>query len=505
MSVDIQKQLDLHPYSDKNVVQKPVVQTQPQVQPPADEEKSNAAKWMIGLSATAVIVLGGLYAAKHGHLGKNAEKFAKRIFGEGTTEAKSSSVSSGTTVSNDGNSNNQIPPALTFISLAALRKVIKNPKINQADFLAELEKLGLAFEHSKSDANTFILRTGEKDLPTFVKFDAEGALNFIRKPFNDSMEIFRYENGVLKEIERFITTGVKENPIQHIMEFNPAGKLKKHLYEFKLNDETIRLESLDGNTHLFRNADNINSEGEYLVQRLGQNLKELPEKIRSLKFKFKDRVTSPKIEYARDRRLDLKVTSEIKSEELVEAFIPRSSKYFEQAVHEINVARKNIERAGQNNGSVRPATILNQYRDWHYSNTSFSIIKEEKFNKAITYLVHNKDIAPQIAKLIKNDIGEMKYISLENLNFMVNNYVTTLRAHGIKKPEQFEVVAKPLNKCSKQDFIALLGSRDAVHKKLPGCFDDYGMLDVEYLSSLPGFSHVKNNMTPFDILQDLAK
>ena len=75
MSVDIQKQLDLHPYRDKNVVQKPVVQTQPQVQQPADEEKSNAAKWMIGLTATAAIVLGGLYAAKHGHLGKNAEKF----------------------------------------------------------------------------------------------------------------------------------------------------------------------------------------------------------------------------------------------------------------------------------------------------------------------------------------------------------------------------------------------------------------------------------------------
>lgn len=505
MSVDIRKQLDLHPYSDKKITAKPVAEAQPQVTQSADEEKSNAAKWMIGLTATAAIVLGGLYAAKHGHLGKDAEKFAKKIFGEGTTEAKASGATTGTTTTGSRESSNQVPPALTFISLAALRKVIKNPKIKQSDFLAELEKLGVAFEHDKGDVNTFILHTGEKDLPTFVKFDTEGALNTIRKPFKDSMETFQYENGILKEIKRFIPTGVKENPIQHVMEFNPAGKLKKHLYEFKLNDETIRLESLDGNTRLFRNADNINSEGEYLVQRLGQKFKELPEKIRSLKFKFQDRVTSPKIEYARDRRLDLKVTSEIKSEELVEAFIPRSSKYFDQAVQEINAARKNIARSGQNNGPVRPAAILNQYQQWHYSNTSFSIIKEEKFNEAIAALAHNKDIAPQIAKLIKNDIGEMKYISLENLKFMVDNYVTTLRAHGIKKPEQFEAVAKPLNKCSKKDFIALLGSRDAVHKKLPGCFDDYGMLDVEYLSSLPGFSHVKNNMTPFDILQDLAK
>lgn len=44
MSVDIQKQLDLRPYSDKNVVSKPAVHTQNATQQPLDEEKSNAAK-----------------------------------------------------------------------------------------------------------------------------------------------------------------------------------------------------------------------------------------------------------------------------------------------------------------------------------------------------------------------------------------------------------------------------------------------------------------------------
>lgn len=42
MGIDIQKQLDLRPYSDKNVVTKPAVQPQA-VKPSADEETSNAA------------------------------------------------------------------------------------------------------------------------------------------------------------------------------------------------------------------------------------------------------------------------------------------------------------------------------------------------------------------------------------------------------------------------------------------------------------------------------
>ena len=48
---------------------------------PVDEEKSNAAKWMIGLTATAAIVVGGLWAAKKGHLGESAQKYANKLLG----------------------------------------------------------------------------------------------------------------------------------------------------------------------------------------------------------------------------------------------------------------------------------------------------------------------------------------------------------------------------------------------------------------------------------------
>ena len=146
MSIDIQKQLDLRPYSDKNIVQKPVEQ-KAATPPPADEEKSNAAKWMIGLTATAAIVIGGLYAAKHGHLGKDAEKFAKKIFGEGVKEATSTATPTPpptTTLKETA------APALALTPLVFARKgisrLIKKPNKTLAEIMTDFQQAGVKME-----------------------------------------------------------------------------------------------------------------------------------------------------------------------------------------------------------------------------------------------------------------------------------------------------------------------------------------------------------------------
>ena len=231
MSVDIRKQLDLHPYSDKNVVQKPVVQTQPQVQQPADEEKSNAAKWMIGLTATAAIVLGGLYAAKHGHLGKNAEKFAKKLFAESVNETKAGNTAASTGATKPPS----IAPALAFVTPALVRGKIKNPKLKLNDFIQELEKSNFSFkkfENIDSIPGTHIkLSSGEGIEPWTFRFDPDGVLSSIRKTISETEEtVYRFENNVLSRIERTIQSGIPDKPLKHIVEFTENGKFKSKFF-----------------------------------------------------------------------------------------------------------------------------------------------------------------------------------------------------------------------------------------------------------------------------------
>lgn len=444
MSVDIRKQLDLHPYSDKNVVQKPVVQTQPQVQPPADEEKSNAAKWMIGLTATAAIVLGGLYAAKHGHLGKNAEKFAKKLFGESVNETKAGNTAASTGATKPPS----IAPALAFVTPALVRGKIKNPKLKLNDFIQELEKSNFSFkkfENIDSIPGTHIkLSSGEGIEPWTFRFDPDGVLSSIRKTISETEEtVYRFENNVLSRIERTIQSGIPDKPLKHIVEFTENGKFKSKFFE--IND----------------------------------GFKNLP--------------------------VNSKAFSAFKPAEFVEAYIPRTSSFFKYAVDDLNTVQRSLNRTGSGNSSITIDNILAPIRKTYENSEKLKVMPKEKLTRALELVLNDEKFAAPIAKLIEQDMGDAKGVSTKTLAYLVENYSSKLKALGIKKPEQFEAVAKPLNKCSKKDFIALLGSRDAVHKKLPGCFDDYGMLDVEYLSSLPGFSHVKNNMTPFDILQDLAK
>lgn len=233
MSVDIQKQLDLRPYNDKNVVTKPVVQQQT-AEPSVDEEKSNAAKWMVGLTASAAIAIGGLYAAKHGHLGKTAEKWAKKIFGEGAKEVQTKASEAAS------NTSDTTAPALAFVTSAFVRRKIKNPKIKLNDFIQELEKANLSFRKIEVTIPTpktgIKLASGEGVEPWSFRFDDNGVLTSISKKLEDGKKtLYRFKDEVLSGIEHTFTPP-SGKPFRHIIELDKNGKVERQVYKIELHD-----------------------------------------------------------------------------------------------------------------------------------------------------------------------------------------------------------------------------------------------------------------------------
>ena len=519
MSVDIRKQLDLHPYSDKNVVQKPVVQTQPQVQQPADEEKSNAAKWMIGLTATAAIVLGGLYAAKHGHLGKDAEKFAKKVLGSGTKEAgntQNTTIPKASTTTNTtnttGTTESNIPPIASALSVAPLvfarkgiSRLIKNPNKSLSEVMSEFQQAGVHIE--KKGENLLAIRTGKKaeDI-TELQFNADGTLESIKRAGkNLKEEIFIFENSKLKKIERAYSNLAAD--FRHIIKFDDSGeKVVYQEYNFRRFErygiETrSSVESILGKKNILETGD-IATWNSYIKL----NFDKLPKSLKRVKIFNMTEVALRSIEnapyltaqtakYFRSKIKDIPNT--VSSEDLVSLFHYKNSELYNDLVENIKFVRRVANKTVDSNDDAGELSQIIQQES--------TFIQRNNIRDAIKAYCTDEARAELLLKIIEKDIGSTERIGENSLIYALKRYNLTLKQFSITKTEQFEAVAKPLNKCSKQDFIALLGSRDAVHKKLPGCFDDYEMLDVEYLSSLPGFSHVKNNMTPFDILQDLAK
>ena len=198
------------------------------------------------------------------------------------------------------------------------------------------------------------------------------------------------------------------------------------------------------------------------------------------------------------------IPAKVPSEELVRSYRGKLGDLFDNTVQDLDIAR----RISQRTANIPDKPILEKTpRDIVEQFASNRIARSDILQniRALMPEKNSDDTVKTIAKLLEKDMGNAKDIDENIILHAIRNYNSILNTYKINTPEKLQIITKPLNECTKADFIEILGSRDAVHKKLPGCFDDYGMLDVEYLSSLPGFSHVKNNMTPFDILQDLAK
>lgn len=234
MSIDIQKQLDLRPYNDKNVVSKPIEEPKPQTAAPVEEEKSNAAKWMVGLTATAAIAIGGLYVAKHGHLGKNAEKWAKKLFGEPTKEVQTKAGEAASSLQEN------TVPALAFITPAFVRRKIKNPKIKLNDFVQELEKAKLSFNKieiplPKPKTNIKLSNAADDSRWSF-RFDKDGIMTSIRKQLSDGKDtVYRFKDEVLSSVEHRFTTPANKT-LSHIIELDKNGKVERQVYKFELHD-----------------------------------------------------------------------------------------------------------------------------------------------------------------------------------------------------------------------------------------------------------------------------
>ena len=456
MSVDIQKQLDLRPYSDKNVVSTPVKQSPP---PPThdvvDEEKSNAAKWMIGLTASAAIVLGGLYAAKHGHLGKDAEKFAKKIFGESVKEVKPAAT---TTTTPPTTLNETVPTAIALTPLVFARKgisrLIKKPNKSLTEVMTELQQAGVKME--KKGENLLEIQTGKSpnDI-TKLFFNSEGTLASIQRATKKAQqEVFKFENGILSKIERQIPTP-SGKPLEHLIEFAENGKVKAK--KLVLNDA---LENLP-----------INS----------------------------------------------KTLNKFKPDEIVEAYIPRDSKYFNQAVEEFQVLRKHAQHFGDDSTitchkvfkGVQEAERNTIEAHFFEENTmkpsGLAFIIEKQLNGS----VENKFNA-EILKLVQKDLGDLKGISYDNYAVMYENYVTKLNTFKINSPEHVAIVGKPIKDCSYDEFVEILrqvapekaGKLGVVQDPWKDSAQEQKaiMSTIEYLT---GRSNIKENTSLLDILQDL--
>ncbi len=452
MSIDIAKQLDLRPYNDKNVVSKPVVQEQAKTQPPVDEDKSNAAKWMIGLTATAAIAIGGLYAAKHGKLGESAEKFAKKIFGETVNEVKPNPP----TTSAPDNISNPVPAVVTltplFFARKGISKLIKKPNKSLAEIMTEFQQAGVKLE--KKSENLLEIRTGKgpSDI-TQLHFSPEGILSSIQRTTKKAtQEIFTFENNVLSKIEREIPTP-SGRPLEHIVEFTQDGAVKAK--KILLND----------------------------------GLRELP--INSSTAKI------------------------FKNEEIVEAYIPRSSKYFKQAVRELEIARKPAEKFGDDS-SINVSSILRPFYDAHNSAKEAKLFDQRMYTpKEVTQYIKNllgskDEFKAEVFRLIHKDIEGMKTISDNTLIAMANDYITKLKTYKITKPEHVAIVGKPIKDCSYAEFKQILKevAPDKAGKLgvVADPFKDHAQEENAILwtiERLTGRSNINNKTTLLEILQDL--
>lgn len=511
MSMDIQKQLDLKPYSDKNIVsQKPAIKTSI-TENSTDEEKSNAAKWMIGLTATAAIVLGGLYAAKRGHLGEGAEKFVKKILGSSSKEVSKNTNTTAPTPNSTTNTINTIntetnpepiAAALTVAPLVFARKgisrLIKKPSKSLTEIMTEFQQAGVKLEQ-KGD-NLLEIKTGKKpeDI-TELLFNPDGTLASIKRAGkNLQEEIFTFDKGKLKEIERTYS-GEKLRNLWHKVEFDELGEeVVNQKYTFDIFDSTFRNEiiSVTGRKNTFTTG-NIPGWYKYLQC----NYESLPKSITRAKI-FLDKnintiddapyITAKIAKYYNSMIKD--IPNNISSEDLVRLFNAKNTGTFDDLVENVNFVRRVANKTNDETDSSILRYIVENPEE---------LIPREKLSDEIKDLISDGTKAQALVELIEKDLGTTKKISERGLIYAIKQYHSTLRKYDINKPEQLKAVTKPLSKCTKNDFIEILGSREAVHKKLPGCFQDDGTIDMEMLTMKEGFLHVKENMTPFDILKAL--
>lgn len=551
MSVDIQKQLDLKPYNDANIGQKQIVKTPVNAQQPVDEEKSNAAKWMVGLTASAAIVIGGLWAAKKGHLGEGAEKFAKKLLGEavdakpkgdnkpaeattitstGATGTSGTSGKTDTSGAGIGASVAAVIPPLV-VARKAISRLIKSPK-NLTETIQNLQDAGVAFERNK---NILSIKTGKRiqDI-TFIVFDDAGTSCAIARTNKQNViETFGINNGSLKSIIRrfdglktqkldeFNTPIMGElrdftKPLQQTIEFDKSKKVIQETWDVAERgvNEGLTLTSVKGLKDSFY-SNSMSGWKDFL----SEHYDDLPPALKKAKiFKIKELVDIDggcdtanylTARVAKNWKKPLKeIPQEIPSEEFVRFLYKKSDPHFTDVVNALNVERNIARRVSDvkvPSEDVAEYVVLHRYNGGEIKNSAKILDDFKEF----FYSDKTGRKAEVFAKLFNDDLGIMSSFNENTITAAVKSYNAKFKTYKLNSDiELMEIAVKPLKECSFEEIIKIL---KVVNPEKAGVVLDDPVSKtketkniISYLTRISGNSSINENTKIFDILKDIS-
>ena len=563
MSIDIQKQINFRAQNN-NFINAPQQFTSEQSQQPVDEEKSNAAKWMIGLTATAAIVIGGIWAAKKGHLGESAQKYANKLLGNasdskskgtstgsGSTTTSSSGVSSITPASETGSSTATstvasvaaaIPPLV--VAKKAVSKLIKSPK-NYDDVLKSLQEAGIEFLDNSSlileagyNKKNLMIKTGKKATDfTYFNFDENGILTHVFRPIKgNTEEIFEFNNGSLKSITRQFD-GLRTQkfdefnnpiggelrsltkPLKQTIEFDKSKEVVQETWEVAERgvNEGLTLTSVKGLKDSFY-SNSMSGWKDFL----SEHYDDLPPALKKAKiFQPKERVdidggcdtanylTADVAKYWKKPLKD--IPQDIPSEEFVRFKHKKLDPHFTDVVNVLDVERNIARRVSDAERPIKIST--NDVITQRYANGK--CIDTTKIEDVIKEAVPN-DItgrkAEVFAKLFKDDLGPINSISEKTINEAVYSYNFKFKAYGLDKNiDLMETSVKPLKECSYDEVVKLVKQiapekvADIGVVKDPWKSDEQQQKAIfALLRNCTGQSNIDENTKLFDLLKDIA-
>lgn len=520
MGIDIQKNINSNNIK-QNFQSKPVEVKKNSASNKVDEEKSNAAKLMIGLTATAAIVIGGLYAAKHGKLGETAQKYANKIFGEAPVK-KAATSSSDTPSVPDIKSISTLSAAALLAIPKLSRKLIKNPHIKLDKFAQELQGAEVAFERSEDPATKLIKLVvkgaKETDAPAIFHFNADGTIKSIERTVQKSFKngnientpmTYLFEKGKLAGVKKGLTTPSKspEIKLSECFEFAGDGKIAKKFYELHnpkdLNFCHARLEKVSGEDHLFTcsNPDHY----KYLIK----NFDELPQELKVARFVKSKEVLKYDKQNCQIITLDSfrfytkplnELPAEIPSEELVRAYHRANSTDFQMAVNELDHWRKNVVRTVE--GRFYPPTPQSVIE--HCSSGFDAHIKPDN----VRDIVHTSDLVPcelreAITNLIVEDMKGLQFTSSKAIDELSMRYARTFKAYNLETEQHAKIVGKTIKECSNNEFLVIL--KQVAPEKF-GNIDEIEFAGKNLLNAIKsqtGRSEITEDMKIFDILKYL--
>ena len=557
MSFNVQNKINFRAQND-NIISAPQTFENQVTEQPVDEEKSNAAKWMIGLTATAAIVVGGLWAAKRGHLGESAQKYANKLLGSatdakgkgGTTSTSSSTSASTTSTSTSTGATTStastvaaVIPALV-VARKSISKLIKSPK-NFDETIQGLRRAGIEYIDNSGllleaghNTKNLMVKTGKKATDfTYLNFDENGILTHIFRPLKENAEeVFEFNNGSLKSITRNFD-GLKTQkldefnnpiggelisltkPLKQTIEFDKSKKVVQEAWEVAergINEE-LTLTSVKGLKDSFY-SNGMSGWKNFL----NEHYDDLPPALKKAKiFQLKEQVDidggSDTAQYLTARvakywKKPLKdIPQEIPSEEFARFLYKNSDPHFTDVVNTLNVERNIARRVSDVKIPIENDIEYVTVHSYAKGKINDTTKIQEKFKEIISSDKTGRK-AEVFAKLFKDDLGPISSIYEKNINAAILSYNSKFKAYGLDGDiELMEISAKPLKECSYDDVMKIVRHRAPQRAgQLPVVADDFKTIDQEQkavshlVEIVTGRKNIDSNTKLFDLLQDIS-